>query len=144
MNADHFHPISVHFPIALILVAFVADTINLISKKESCLPKMGYYLQILGTFGAIIAVLTGEFFTEEITGPGAGLRESHELFAYITMYVLIVTSLVRIFLMHGKKEQSKLKWLNYGLLIIAVITIGITGFKGGSIVYDIWLSGTLH
>jgi uncharacterized membrane protein len=139
MNTDHFHPMVVHFPIALILMAFVADTFSLVIKKEPCLSKLGFYLQILGTLGAIAAVLTGEFFTKEVTGQGAELKESHELFAYITMYVLIAASLFRLFLVYSKRELSNLKWINYGLLLIAVITISISGFKGGSIVYDVWL-----
>jgi uncharacterized membrane protein len=141
MNIEHFHPMTVHFPIALVLVAFLADTFSLLFKKEPCISRFGFYLQILGTLGAIAAVLTGEFFTEEVNDPSANLRESHELYAYITLYVLIAASLFRFFLAYKKKEESKLKWINYILLFIAAITIGITGFKGGSIVYDIWLSG---
>jgi uncharacterized membrane protein len=141
MNTDHLHPMIVHFPIALVLVAFLADTFSLIIKKEPCLSKLGLYLQILGTLGAAAAVLTGTFFTEEVSGPASALKESHEIFANITMYVLIAASLFRLFLVFKSKEQSNLKWINYGMLLIAVITVSITGFKGGSIVYDVWLFG---
>jgi uncharacterized membrane protein len=141
MNTDHFHPMLVHFPIALVMVAFLADTLNLVTKKEPCLSKLGFYLQILGTLGAVAAVLSGTFFTEEASGPAYELRESHELFANITMYALITATALRIFVVVKKKELSGLKWISYGLLTIAAITVTITGFKGGSIVYDIWLFG---
>jgi uncharacterized membrane protein len=141
MNTDHIHPMIVHFPIALVLVAFLADTFSLVIKKEQCLPKMGLYLQLLGTLGAIAAVLSGTFFADDVSGPAAQLKESHELFAYTTMYILIAASLFRLFLVFKGKESSNLKWISYGLLLVAVITVSITGFKGGSIVFDIWLFG---
>jgi uncharacterized membrane protein len=57
------------------------------------------------------------------------------------MYILIAASAVRIFLVVKEKENTSLKWLVYFLFLCAVITIGITGYKGGSIVYDVWLFG---
>jgi uncharacterized membrane protein len=141
MNTDHIHPMIVHFPIALVLVAFLTDTLSLVIKKEECLPKLGLYLQILGTLGAIAAVLSGSLFADDISGPAAELKERHEFFAYSTMYLLITATLFRLFLVFRRRENSTLKWVSFGLLLIAVISLGITGYTGGSIVYDIWLVG---
>jgi hypothetical protein len=51
-NSAHFHPMIVHFPVALILVGFLADVVFLFLKKELCLSKMGLYLMVLGTLKA--------------------------------------------------------------------------------------------
>jgi uncharacterized membrane protein len=130
----------VHFPIALVLVGFLADTLSIFVKKEQCLSKIGFYLMVLGTLGAIAAVITGEYFTNKVEGDALPLKEIHELFGKITMVILIVASVLRIFLVVKKKENTSLKWIVYMLFLCAVISIAITGYKGGSIVYDVWLS----
>ena len=141
MNTQILHPMIVHFPIALVVVGFLADTISIFIKKELCLSKVGFYLMVLGTLGAIAAVITGSFFTQKVEGAALPLKETHELFANITMYILIAASAIRVFLVAKKKENNSLKWVVYFLFLCAVITITITGYKGGSIVYDVWLFG---
>jgi uncharacterized membrane protein len=140
MNTQILHPMIVHFPIALILTGFLADTISLFIKKENCLSKVGLYLMVLGTLGAIAAVITGEYFTNKVEGDALPLKEVHELFGKITMFILIAASVFRIFLVMKKKDEGSLKWIVYFLFLLAVIAIAITGYKGGSIVYDVWLS----
>ena len=105
-NTAHLHPLIVHFPIALLIAGFVADTVYLLYKKEVCLSKVGFYLMLAGTLGAVAAVLSGNFFTEDMTGSVEVIRERHETFANITMYVMIVASLLRIFLVQKGKAES--------------------------------------
>lgn len=139
MNTQILHPMIVHFPIALVLVGFLADTMSLFIKKEQCLSKIGFYLMVLGTLGAIAAVITGEYFTNKVEGDALPLKEIHELFGKITMIILILASVLRIYLVVKKKENTSLRWIVYFLFLCAVIAIAITGYKGGSIVYDVWL-----
>jgi len=136
-SSSHFHPLMVHFPVALIITGFFFDVISLFfNKKEPCLSKAGFYLMILGTLGAVAAYLTGEFFTSEMSGAAGELKERHEIFAKITMFVMIAASLLRIYLVWKKKEEGALKWLVFGMYFIAAITVGIAGFLGGSLVYN--------
>lgn len=135
-DTSHFHPMIVHFPVALITVGFLADVLSLLFKKEQCLSKAGYYLMILGALSAIAAFLTGEFFTAEMTGAASEVKENHEIFAKITMYVIGIAAIIRIFITIQKRENSKLKWLIFALYAIAMIAVGITGFLGGTLVYN--------
>ncbi len=136
-SSGHFHPMLVHFPVALIIIGFLFDVISLFfNKKEPCLSKAGFYLMILGTLAAVAGYLSGEFFTAEMSGAAGELKERHELFAKITMFVMIAASLIRIYLVWKKKDQSQLKWLVFALFFIATATVGYTGFLGGSLVYD--------
>ncbi len=48
ISLSHLHPMLVHFPIALIVLGFIADFASLIFKKEACLSKTGFYLLIAG------------------------------------------------------------------------------------------------
>lgn len=136
-DTSHFHPMIVHFPVALIITGFLIDVISLFfNKNEPCLSKAGFYLMILGTLGAVAGYLTGEFFTSEMTGSAGELKERHAIFAKITMFVMIAASLFRIYLVWKKKENSNLKWLVFVLFFIATVAVGYTGFLGGSLVFN--------
>ena len=126
----------VHFPIALIAAGFVADFASLVFKKEACLSKTGFYLLIAGTLSAILALLTGLFFTSEMSGSAGEIQETHELFAWVTLGLLIVTALIRLFLTVKKQEKSNLKWIAFVLYALASVSVSITGFYGGTLVYN--------
>ncbi len=134
-DSSHLHPMLVHFPIALIVVGFLADFLSLIFKKEQCLSKAGLYLMVLGTLGAIAAFLTGEFFTKDLAGEAGKVQETHELFASLTMYIMIVASFFRIYLISTNKEASNLKWIFFILYAVGALAVSITGFFGGTMVY---------
>ena len=136
-DTSHLHPMIVHFPVALIVAGFFLDVLSLFfNKKEPCLSKAGFYLMILGTLGAIAGYFTGEFFTPEYKGVLGELKENHELFAKITMFVMIAACLIRIYLVWKKKTRGGLKWLVFFLFLIATISVGITGLLGGNMVYN--------
>jgi uncharacterized membrane protein len=135
-DTSHFHPMLVHFPIALVMFGFIIELASLIIKKELCLPKLSLYLLVTGTLATVVAWLSGELFTSEMSGAAGSVKESHELFAFITMCLLIVTSVIRLMLASGKKENSTLKWISFILYGIAAITVSITGFFGGTLVYN--------
>jgi len=135
-NTAHLHPLIVHFPIALLIVGFVADTVYLLYKKEVCLSKMGFYLMLAGTLGAIAAVLSGNFFTENMAGTAETIRERHETLANITMYLMIAASVLRIYLVKKGKAESKAALGVYILYLIGVILVGYTGMLGGTMVFN--------
>ena len=135
-DTSHFHPMLVHFPIALVMFGFIIELASLIIKKELCLPKLSLYLLVTGTLATVVTWLSGELFTSEMSGAAGSVKESHELFAFITMCLLIVTSVIRLMLAFGKKENSTLKWISFIMYGIAAITVSITGFFGGTLVYN--------
>jgi uncharacterized membrane protein len=132
----HIHPMSVHFPVAVIMLGFLAEVLSLLFKDQLWLKKAGFYLLIIGTISAVAAFLTGEFLTDELKGEAGELKEKHEIFAKITMYVMIAASLLKIYLVFKKNEDSSFKWVFFVLYAIAFISVGITGYLGGSLVYD--------
>ena len=127
----------VHFPIALITVGFVAEVVSLFFKSEKCLSKTGFYLMILGALGAIIAWSTGQLFTTEPTqGEILKVFQKHETGALITMVLMIVGSIFRIWLVVRKKEETPLKWIAFGFYFLAFTAVTFTGYMGGTMVYD--------
>jgi uncharacterized membrane protein len=140
-NTTHLHPMIVHFPIALITVGFLAEVVSLFFKSEKCLSKTGFYLMVLGALSAIVAWTTGQLFTNEPTqGEIVSLFNKHETGALITMIVMIIGSMFRIWLVIQKKEETKLKWISFGLYLLAFAAVTFTGFVGGTMVYNFMMA----
>lgn len=132
----HFHPLLVHFPIALLLVGFLAEVVALFYKKEICLTKFGFYLLIVGTLAAIVTWLSGILFTAEMEGAAGQLRDKHEFMALTTVILAAITSVLRFYLVRQKREKTGLKKLAFILYAITAACVGITGFFGGNLVYS--------
>lgn len=126
----------VHFPIALVVIGFLAEIAALLIKKEAWLSIAGFYLLIIGTLSALVAWATGNFFTAEMEGSAGEIKELHENFALITLGILVVASILRIFLNIKNKEAFNLKWVAFILYGLAAICVSITGFYGGTLVYN--------
>ena len=136
LSLSHLHPMLVHFPIALIVVGFIVDVASILFKKEACLSTLGFYLLILGTLAALTALLTGALFTDEMSGAAGTVKDTHELFAWITVGNLVVLSVFRILLKAQNKENTNLKWIAFALYGLAALSVSITGFYGGTLVYN--------
>ena len=134
--SSHFHPMLVHFPIALIMVGFLFDLLSFILKKELWLTKAGFWLEILGMAGAVAAFATGYFLTNQMEGETGIMREKHELFATFSLVSIIVAVIFRIVFNYLNKNNLWFRILNLGLLLISLIFISFTGYLGGSLVMD--------
>lgn len=136
ISTTHLHPMLVHFPIALIVFGFIAEIAALYFKREVCLSKTGYFLLLFGTLSALAAWLTGNFFTAEMSGAAGEIQETHELYALITLGTLLVTSVLRIVIQTRKNDNAGIKWVAFVLYGAATIMVSITGFFGGTLVYN--------
>ncbi len=136
MSPSHFHPMLVHFPIALVMFGFLAECASLYFKKEACLSNLGFYLLIAGTLTAITALLSGVIFTAEMTGAAGDAKSTHMLFAWVTLAILVAVSILRIMILNRKSAKTGLKWIAFALYGLAAISVSATGFFGGSLVYN--------
>ena len=139
-DTSHIHPMVVHFPIALIMVGFLFDVIYLFFKKEQCLFKAGLYLMVLGTLGAGVALASGYLFTNPPTdGEVVNIYNSHRTGALVMTIIMFICSIVRIYMVTSKKEETSLKWVSFGLYLLGTISVSFTGFMGGTMVYKYFL-----
>jgi len=135
ISTSDIHPMIVHFPIALLLLGFIADLASVYIKKEVCLSKLGLYLLLIGTLSAIPTLLSGLLFTSALSGEAGQLKETHELFAIITTCLAIVTSVLRIYLQSREKSNSMLKLTTLIMYALTAVSVSITGYFGGTLVY---------
>jgi len=136
LDTAHLHPMLVHFPIALVLAGFAADIASAIFKKEVCLSKAGLYLLLAGTVAAVVTWLSGALFTSEMEGDAGRMRETHEMFASLTTVFLIITASLRLFTEIRKPAGTLFKKLVFGLYGLSAVSVAITGFYGGTLVYN--------
>jgi uncharacterized membrane protein len=134
-NISHIHPMVVHFPIAIIMVGFLADFLSLVIKKELCLSKMGFYLMLLGVLAAFVAFGTGYFLTGTTIEDAGALGQHHKLFATMTLITIILAGIFRILIVYLKKDETYLKYISVGIFFLAAAFVGITGYFGGMIVF---------
>ena len=135
-DLTHIHPMLVHFPISLLIIGFLSETIGLILKKEF-FSTAGFYLLLLGAAGAGAAYLSGDAAGDGITEVGA-LKlalETHEGAAELTVWLAGIAAVVRIAIVMLKKYSGMYKTAAYVLFLCAVLAVARTGFYGGELVY---------
>jgi uncharacterized membrane protein len=135
LDLTHVHPMVVHFPIAIIMVGFLADITGLLFMRDKCLTKMGLYLETLGALAALVAFGTGHLLTGDTIDDAGHAGEMHELFATLTVIAILVAVLFRIFLVIRKKDETQMKFLALGLFFLAFCFVAVTGYFGGLVVY---------
>ena len=126
----------VHFPIALISFGFLAVFITLLFRKKHYLPKTGYYLLLAGTAMALVALLSGLLFTSDLSGSAGVVQDQHETFAWVTLFLATSTSVFWSFLKFRNQEGTNMKWVVLVMYSLAAISVSITGYLGGSLVYN--------
>jgi len=135
-STTHFHPMLVHFPIALIMLGFLAEFLSFFTKKELCFSKVAYYLLLFGTVSSLLAWLTGLLFTSEMSGSAGEVKSLHEIFAWTTLGLALLTSILKIWANQNKNTQTKLSWISSGLYALTALAVTITGYLGGNLVYN--------
>jgi uncharacterized membrane protein len=130
---SHIHPIMVHFPIALIIIATCYDIILMITKRKIS-PKQGLWLWILAFLSAWIAVGTGP---EEDARGNTNVFHYHSQLADVTTFIAFIVVAVRVFFMVKKKEFVRFSLVVYCILaLLCTVSVLSVGYFGGKMVYD--------
>ncbi len=124
-----FHPIAVHFPIALLTLAAVAELLGRWRKEPHHL-QTAWFLLAIGTLSAIPASVLGWIHAENTSHQG------DDLFWHRWLGIA-VTVLACVTLAFGRRAP---KWRLPALLLLAFL-VGITGHYGGYLSFGRdWLS----
>ena len=131
------HPMIVHFPIALILAAFLADLLAITMSKDACYSRTALYLMLTGALGAAAAFISGKLFTEEPSeGAIVGIFSQHETMALVTLVVILIGAALRFYAVLQKKDGGMWRWIIFGFSAVGAISVAITGHLGGTMVYE--------
>lgn len=130
----NFHPLIIHFPIALIIVILACDTIGFFFKKKSFFD-VGTILSVFALAGAIAAVISG-LVAEDSAWKIAQAHEAledHETAAFIFLGFMAIYTAFRIVFRH--KISEKLGWLSLLMALWGSAIVARVGYLGGEIVF---------
>ena len=125
------HPAAVHFPIALLLGAALAELISL-RRNASFFQDAGRFCLWLGTLGAVGAAMLGWFYG------GFRLVDDETILTFhrwngtgIAMLALLALWLLE----RGVREQSSQRGRYQIVLLVIALMVGTNGYLGGLMVY---------
>ncbi len=129
-----FHPVSTHFPVALMLVAVVAEAIGWFSKRESWMQTVRF-LVVLAALGGLAAAGLGwmnAYFSSYDKAPGALLWWHRWLGSATSVWAVICAGLACLGpCSEGTQERRRFR----GALLLGAALVGVTGFLGSVLIY---------
>jgi uncharacterized membrane protein/mono/diheme cytochrome c family protein len=131
-----FHPVVVHFPIALLLLAALGEIANLFRVGTWHLSAARFCLWIAAA-SAIVAATLGWFaaesgsFSEKIGG--APILDVHRWLGIIT--ALLSVAVAALCGSNCRNESARKKWMFRFALFAAAVLVGATGYFGGLLTF---------
>ncbi len=130
-----FHPMLVHFPIALLFASVLFDIASAALTRDS-LREAAQWLLGLGLLGGIVAAIAGGQAEEaaEKAGVAEALIETHETLAYMTLGIMTVLFLSRLLLRNRFSTKALIAY--FMMATVGLIAVSATGHTGGNLVYE--------
>ena len=134
-NFSHFHPMLVHFPIALAMVGLLIEAVRFFYCKTEPKFPCGEALLYLATISALFALLTGFLFTPSLSGKPLEVRNLHLLLAVLSTVSLLLASLFYLIARFGKQNGKIFSITGLLFYALSALLMSATGFMGGNLVY---------
>lgn len=135
-DTAHIHPMLVHFPIALTLLGVLLAALQLYKPEKFHYP-CGEIILYFATVSAILAATAGGLFTPNFTESKLIQAENiHSAFAGITVMLLCIASLFYAVRYRFKEKAAALQKIGFGFYVAAALSVSVTGFLGGVLVYN--------
>ena len=140
MALETLHPMVIHFPIALLLTAFLFETVALVCRVPA-LHRIAFWNLILGMWGTLAAVITGGMATlsVRVSGPSRSVLWAHELLGCVAFALAAVAGSWHLAV--GSAMPRPARWMAWGVLGLACAVMSVAGYLGGRLVYEFNLVG---
>jgi uncharacterized membrane protein len=136
--APNLHPLVIHFPIALIVVAAFADLIDTLIGRPKWMGSAATMLFVLGSLSAIVACLTGQQALDTVLMPGMAhpIVQAHRTWAIATAIYFSVLTLIRVSVAFRAPLARR-----YRVALLVAALVGVAGLqqtaeRGGRLVYE--------
>ncbi len=130
----NLHPLFVHFPIAFLFAAVLAQLAVLFFPKNINLKWFTFLILITGCIGALVAVQTAVHISGDADDNVIELFESHRFFGLLTFWFSLAATLIRFVTIKWFRK----KWVEIILTILIFSTgvfVTIAGHHGAQLVY---------
>ena len=137
-RTEVFHPLSVHFPIVLLLMATLFKLIGLWSSKQTW-DHGGRLLLILGVIGIWISIYTGDLadgiVARQLCDPT--ILKDHENLAYATAWIFTSALVLELLMLYIELiKTNKVSIIFLLLLLIGTGFLMYVGHLGAELVYQ--------
>ncbi len=131
-----FHPVSTHFPVALMMVAVLAEMIGWWTGRESWLQTVRFLvvLAALGGLGAGVLGWLNAYFSSYDKAPGALLWWHRWLGSATAIWAVVCAALACAWpCAEGSLERRRFR----GALLVGAGLVGLSGFLGSALIYGL-------
>jgi len=131
-----YHPLIVHAPVVLLILSPLFEVVGRLTDLEWW-RKAGLVLLVLGVLGAGAAVLSGGpagDAAEQRSVPEAAV-DAHERLADLTLYLASLALVLYVLARLQIRGRKALTALALVVQLAAAVSVGITGYRGGMLVY---------
>jgi uncharacterized membrane protein len=136
--APNIHPLIIHFPIVLLMIAVILHVGTLAFPRAVWLKTVTPYTFIIGTATALITYFTGRVAADSVYLPPDAnpVLSSHSDYAFFTIIVFGILTLIQLFVLLRKKRKAiTLQLISFVLGISGLFLLVKTGEYGGKMVY---------
>ncbi len=144
IDIAHIHPMLVHFPIVLFLLAVAIDFLVLLKggdlTAKACLPTTGLIALFLAALAAIAAAIFGDIALDKAVELGfkKAPLEQHETLGLTTLWILIGLTLWQVFSRwRGISLDAGKGWAFFAISLLGVGALLTAAYFGGELVYTI-------
>jgi uncharacterized membrane protein len=131
-----FHPVSTHFPVALMYVAVIAEAFAWWTRRESWMQTVRF-LVVLGAMGGVVTAGLGWInasFTSYV-GKSAAILVWHRWLGTGTCVWTILCAVLAV--MSECEEGSPERQRFRGALLVGAALVGVSGFLGSALIYGL-------
>ncbi len=138
---NHLHPLTVHFPIAFLVLYVCLEIISQISKNKN-LRIATHIVLLVGTISGIFSVLTGNYDYQTLLQADIlskvhlKIISNHEYFATLTIWYFFSLLIFKTYIYLQKKNQALFNYLFVILACIGFYFLYKTAQLGGRLVYE--------
>jgi uncharacterized membrane protein len=132
-----WHPLVVHFPLALVVTAMLLLLASRLLRGEryvSTIATVGTWNLCLGALAALFALGTGLAAVLDLH-VGAAARQAISLHMRWAMMSTLMLVLLGVWRGAGNAPQSRPSWLFVLVLLAATAALLVTGYRGGQNVF---------
>ena len=136
--APNVHPLIVHFPIALLFVAALLDTIGLFLKNQDLWKTSALLLYVLGALAAVAALFSGKQAGDSVflaTEANALLTNHADMAHYLVYFFGGYAALRLVFFFTKLNERSGIRFVMYVLGLGGLVLVWATADRGAQMVF---------
>ncbi len=144
IDVAHIHPMLVHFPIVLFLLAVAIEFIVLLKKGDlaakDCLSTAALVALLLAALAAIAAASFGDIALDKAVELGFDKAplEQHEELGFTTLWILTGLALWQTFARwRGLRLNAVMGWTFFAVSLVGIGVLLTAAYFGGELVYSL-------